>query len=118
MNNGNAIYIGEIVSERMLALGMDFNYILENSFIGEDVLRKILNNEIYLREIDNIDLDFLASTLYCTTEYFTDTKNRERNRLKLDDINTVKSNIVKAKIQCLMDDLVFLQGIYDKTIER
>ena len=42
MNNGNAIYIGEIVSERMLALGMDFNYILENSFIEEDVLRKIL----------------------------------------------------------------------------
>lgn len=112
------IYIGAIVSERMAALGMNFQKVLEDSFIEEEVLKGILNNELCLSEIDIVDQEFLASVIKCPIEYFSDSAIREKYRLGLDDKNTIKSNTVKAKIQCFMDDFDFINKIYEESLSK
>lgn len=105
------MFIGDIVAERMKALGMDFKQVLEYSLIEKDILKGIINNELSLSEISYTDLEFLASTIRCPVEYFLDEIIREKNRLTLDDKNTIQSNIVKANIQCLMEDFAFINKI-------
>lgn len=108
------VYIGDVVKARMDLFGFTLDRLNEESMLPLNLLEGIIENKISISQIDDFDLNVLASTLYCEPDYFVseDARNSDvvfasHNRGEC----THKSNLVKAKLQNFMKDLLFLKSI-------
>ncbi|EOU1743909.1 hypothetical protein [Clostridium perfringens] len=112
---GEKMFIGKMVLERMNALGMNAKEVSDNTLIDECVINEILEDKLSISEMDILDVEFLAESLYCTPEYFLDENIRKKDVLNSSlnrGRNSIKSNIIKAKIQVVMEDFGFMNDIY------
>ena len=108
------MYIGEILRERMELFGFDVEQLSEEALVEKSLINNILNNKIDVEEIDEIDLEFIARTLYTTSNYFLDKNERDKDMLNVSlnrGISDKKTNIIKAKLQQFANDFVFIKEI-------
>lgn len=107
-------YIGSELQDRMNLLGIDISTLSEMTFIDEEVISSIINNESAYEEIDEYDLSLICSALHCDVQYFIDVDIRNCDLL-ISTMNrgkdSVKSRNVKAKIQDFMNDFAFLNEV-------
>lgn len=107
-------YIGSELQDRMNLLGIDISTLSEITFIDEEVISGIINNESAYEEIDEFDLSLICSALHCDVQYFIDSDVRNCDLL-ISTMNrgkdTVKSRNVKAKIQDFMNDFAFVNEV-------
>ena len=107
--------LGNLIKGRMELFNMDMASLSTASFVDIETLRHILADDLE-EEIDEFDINMIASSLYCTPEYFRDDGVRARdivtNSLNRGIENT-KSIFSKAKIQNLVRDFVFIQEIME-----
>lgn len=108
------LYIGSDVQDRMNLLGLNVEELADKTFLEENVVNAILNNEIALEEIDEFDLSLICSVLHCRENFFTDVSVKEKDLL-LASMNrgadNEKSMNVKAKIQDFMNDFAFVTDV-------
>lgn len=107
-------YIGSELQDRMNLLGIDVSTLSEITFIDEEVISSIINNESAYEEIDEFDLSLICSVLHCDVQYFLDGDVRNCDLL-ISTMNrgkdSVKSRNVKAKIQDFMNDFAFVNEV-------
>ena len=107
-------YIGNELRDRMNLLGMDISSLSEITFMDEDSLEAILDDEIAYEEIDAFDLSLICSALHCDALYFVDSEVKKEDLL-VSTMNrgkdSVKSKNVKAKIQDFVNDFAFVNKI-------
>lgn len=107
--------LGGLVKERMELFNMDVASLSAESFVDIETLHRILADD--LEEIDEFDINMIASSLFCTPEYFYDAGVRAMdivtNSLNRGIENT-KSILSKAKIQNFVRDFVFIQEIMER----
>ena len=65
-------YIGNELRERMNILKIDCSTLSKESFVDENIIRKLINNKLAYEEIDVFDLELLCNSLHCDTRYFID----------------------------------------------
>lgn len=110
---GKSMLFGDIVKERLKCLGMTFDDLIEVSMLDKDLCESICENRLSSTDLDEFDLSVLSSTLYCDPNYFTDENIRNKDVVfcscnRGDD--TPQSNLIKAKLQSYMRDLLFVKG--------
>lgn len=113
---GENMYIGDVLKQRIDALGLNLDILSENTFIDESFLSKILCNEIKICDIENVDLDIISQALYCTPEYFYSEEARKKdivNAALNRGFSDVRSNMVKAKLQSFADDFFYLGELFN-----
>ena len=107
-------YIGSELQDRMNLLGIDISTLSEMTFMDEDVISDIINNESAYEDIDEFDLSLLCNALHCDARYFVDGEVRNKDLL-ISTMNrgkdTIKSKHVKAKIQDFMNDYAFVNEV-------
>ncbi|MBU3089826.1 hypothetical protein KPL42_15175 [Clostridium gasigenes] len=115
---GENMYIGILIKERMKALGISKDELVENSFVDEEIIDKLLDNKQSISEIDVMDMEFISETLYCKLDYFLDENVRKKDVLN-NSLNrgskSIKSNNVKVKIQDVMENFEMLYTIYEES---
>ena len=104
---------GDIVKERLNSLGMTFDDLVEISMLDKDLCEKICENRISPTDLDEFDLNVLSNALYCASDYFISETARNKDVVfrscnRGDD--THQSNLIKAKLQSFMRDLLFVKG--------
>jgi hypothetical protein len=108
--------LGNLVKERMELFNMDMNLLSNESFVDIETLQHILSDDLE-GEVDEFDINMIASSLYCTPEYFKDAGVRARdivtNSLNR-GLDNSKSILSKAKIQNFVRDFVFIQEIIER----
>ena len=108
--------IGCLVKERMDLLDMDITSLSDESFVDIEILQHILVDDSE-EQIDEFDMNMIASSLYCTPEYFTNADVRAKdivtNSLNRGADNS-RSILRKAKIQNFVRDFVFIQEIIER----
>lgn len=106
-------YIGNELQHRMTLLGITETELAEITFLDEDLIRKILNNTVAQKEIEEFDFDLICSALHCDTKYFTDAAIREKDLLfsMRNSKDTAKSNKIKANIQQFVQDYAFINSV-------
>lgn len=108
------MYIGNILKERMECLGVSISTLAEDAFLDEDIVSNIINNKISLQEIDELDLEFISSSLYCDVDYFKCSESRNKDIIHASmnrGICDPKTNIVKGRLQRFVEDFIFLEDI-------
>ena len=108
------LYIGKEVQDRMELLGLTVKEVADKTFLEEDVVAAIINNEISLENIEEFDFSLLCSVLHCQEDFFTDSEARERDLLSASmnrGLDDKKSMNVKAKLQEFMNDFAFVTDI-------
>lgn len=107
-------YIGRELQDRMNLLGIDVSTLSEMTFIDRDVIEDILNGNLAYEDIDEFDMALICNALHCDEFYFVDRRTRE-NDLLISTMNrgkdSIKSRIVKAKIQDFMNDYAFVNEV-------
>ena len=107
-------YIGSELQDRMNLLGIDVSTLSEITFIDEEIINGIINNESAYEEIDEFDLSLICSALHCDAQYFIDDDIKNCDLL-ISTMNrgkdSVKSRNVKAKIQDFMNDYAFVNEV-------
>lgn len=107
-------YIGSELQDRMNLLGIDVSTLSEMTFMDEEVINDIINNESAFEEIDEFDLSLICSALHCDAQYFVDGEVRNRDLL-ISTMNrgkeTIKSKNVKARIQDFINDYAFVKDV-------
>lgn len=111
---GRKMGIGYLLDERMKCLEFSVEKLSEVSLVEEDVIKDIINRDLSVDDIDELDLDFLSQALFCTPQYFYDSKVREKDVinhcLNRGESNT-KANLIKVKLQQFANDFEFLLEI-------
>ena len=90
------LYIGKDVQDRMDILGLTVKEIADKTFLEEDVITAIINNQAPLEEIEEFDFSLLCSVLHCREDFFTNPQ-------------------VKAKLQDFMNDFAFVTEVLSET---
>lgn len=107
-------YIGSELLDRMNLLGVDISTLSDMTFMDEDTITGIINNELAYEDIDAFDLSMICSALHCDSGYFIDSEIKNKDLL-VSTMNrgkdTVKSKNVKAKIQDFMNDYAFVNEV-------
>ena len=107
-------YIGSELQDRMNLLGIDVSTLSEMTFMDEEVINDIIDNESAFEEIDEFDLSLICSALHCDAQYFVDGEVRNRDLL-ISTMNrgkeTIKSKNVKARIQDFINDYAFVKDV-------
>lgn len=108
------MFIGTILKARMATFGLDIPALAEETFVEQHVIENLVNDMLPLGNMDSFDLDMICSALYCTVEYFNNEEVRQKDMVA-NSLNrgndTVKSSLVKARIQNFMDDFIFSQEL-------
>ena len=106
--------LGYLVKERMGLFDFNIKALSEQTFIEMETLASIIEEKTSINDIDEFDINMIASALYCTPEYFIDESIREKdiinNALNRGADNNV-SILIKGKIQNFVRDFIFIQGI-------
>ncbi len=112
--NGMSHYIGKEFSSRMDSLGLNSSSLADMTFMSKESINRIINDEIVYEDIDEFDMSLICNVLHCDPLFFVDEDVR-KNDLLYSTMNrgedTVKSRIVKAKIQDYMNDFSFLERV-------
>ena len=107
-------YIGSELQDRMNMLGISVSTLSDMTFVDEEIINDIINNKSAFEEIDEFDFFLICSALHCDARYFVDGEVRNRDLL-ISTMNrgkdSVKSKIVKAKIQDFMNDFAFVNEV-------
>ena len=107
-------YIGSELQDRMNLLGIDVSTLAQITFMDEETISDIIENRLSYEDVDEFDMSLICSALHCDTQYFTDGEVRNKDLL-ISTMNrgkdSVKSKIVKAKIQDFMKDFAFVNEI-------
>ena len=107
-------YIGNELRKRMNIFNMDCSTLSKESFVDEDVIKKLIANKLTYEEIDTFDLELLCNSLHCDTRYFIDNDVKRRD-LVFSTTNKAKDTLVsikvKAKIQDFLNDYIFMKNI-------
>lgn len=107
-------YIGSELLDRMNLLGINVSTLSEVTFMEEKIIRDIIEDRLSYEDVDEFDMSLICSALHCDTQYFTDGEVRNKDLL-ISTMNrgkdSVKSKIVKAKIQDFMKDFAFVNEI-------
>lgn len=117
MNTLSRTYIGDLLKQRMKALGIEIDKLSNDSLVDKKIIEDLLINKISYEEIDQLDIDFIAQCLYCTSEYFIDEKVREKDIVYASikqGHNHIEENLVKGKIQQMGADFEFIRCIAEK----
>ncbi|PSL96324.1 hypothetical protein C6C12_19180, partial [Clostridium botulinum] len=111
---GDKVRAGVLLKERMECLNVSVNKLSDLSLVEEDIITNIIEQNLSVEDIDEMDLDFISQALYCTPEYFYDSKIREKdviNHCLNRGENNVRANLVKVKLQQFANDFEFLMTI-------
>jgi hypothetical protein len=106
------MFIGSILRERMDMLGFSSESLANNTMLEEQYIEDIMNDHIELENIDDFDSELLSNALFCDIYYFKDMSIRSKDVVFCSmnrGIDTVKSNLAKAKIQSYMRDLIWIK---------
>lgn len=107
-------YIGKVLSDRMDSLGINVSTLADMTFMDIDSITSIIEDKKYYEEIDEFDMSLISSALHCAPGFFVDSSVR-KNDLLFSTMNrgrdTVKSRVVKAKIQDFMNDYAFVSEV-------
>jgi hypothetical protein len=98
----------------MSSLGIDVPTLANMAFLDESFIDSIIDNEKEYDEIDEFDRSLISSVLHCKPEYFVDQSIQKKDILEStlnrgDD--TLKSRLVKVKIQDFMNDYAFVNEV-------
>lgn len=108
------MYIGEILKSRMNALDINIELLADKSFVDQELIEDILENNIDLENIDVFDLELISKSLYCNVDYFIDENVRNKDMIHSSmnrGSNDVKTNTVKGQLQVVASDFIFLRQI-------
>ena len=108
------LYMGKDIQERMNLFGLTVKEVADKTFLDEDVLIAIINNEIPLENIEEFDFSLLCGALHCQEDFFTNPEARVRDLVSASmnrGLDNEKSMNVKAKIQDFMNDYVFISEV-------
>lgn len=108
------LYIGKELQDRMDLLGLTVEEVADKTFLEEDVIMAIINNEMPLEDIDEFDFSLLCSVLHCQEDFFTNPEAREKDFLSASmnrGLDNEKPMNVKAKLQDFMNDFAFVTEI-------
>lgn len=112
------MYIGKLLKERMEMLNVTPADVVSQSFLDFNLLKKIMNDEIELENIDDFSLALLSGVLHCKPEYFSDSAVREKDLVyvaKNKKGETIKSMQTRAKIQTFVNDMGFVEEVQKET---
>lgn len=108
------LYIGDIMQERMMQLGLTAVDVADKTFLEEEMVKAIIDNEIEFGAIDPFDISLICNVLHCKVEFFTDDEAKNKDLL-FSSLNrgndNSKSNNVKVRIQDFINDFVFVTDI-------
>lgn len=113
------LYIGEDVQERMSLLGLTAKEMADKTFMEQEDIDAILNDNLALEEIDEFDISLICSVLHCKKEFFTDAAEKQKDLLMASmnrGLDNEKSMQVKAKIQDFMNDFVFVTEVLSEVV--
>lgn len=108
------LYIGKEVQDRMDLLGLTVKEVADKTFLEEDAVIAIINNEIPLEGVEEFDFSLLCSVLHCREDFFTNPEVREKDLLSASmnrGLDDKKSMNVKAKLQDFMNDFAFVTDV-------
>lgn len=108
------MFVGELVLERMQALGLDVQTLSKNSLVDEAVISQVISNTSSIDDLDEFDLDMICGVLYCSSDYFYSEEARRKDIIsgsfnRGDD--TPKSMKVKGNIQSFVNDFILMQDM-------
>ena len=112
------LYIGKELQDRMDLLGLTTEEVADETFLEEDAIKAIINNEISLEDIDEFAFLLLCSVLHCKEDFFTNPEAGEDflsasiNR----GLDNEKSMNVKVKLQEFMNDFAFVMEILSEVM--
>lgn len=112
------MYIGKLLKERIEMLNITPADIVNQSFLDTDLVRKILNDEIELEDIDYFSLSILCSVLHCKPEYFSEPGVREKDLVYVgrgQEFESSESMKVRANLQTFVEDFGFVQEVQKET---
>ncbi len=112
------MFIGNLLKERLEMLDMTPADVVNQSFLDMDLIRKILNDEIELENIDYFSLSILCNVLHCKPEYFSEPGIREKDLVyagKGQKYESPESMRVRANLQTFVNDFGFVQEVQKET---
>lgn len=108
------MYIGEEFSKRMQLFDLTPEKLADESLVSLSVINEIVSNRLVVEKIRQLDLDFLSSALYCDSNYFVSEKIRNKDIVNASlnrGSDTPKSNLIKAKLQSLVQDITHVDSL-------
>lgn len=106
--------LGEILKERMDLLSINSQELSNKVFMEEESLIKIIDGTMSLADIDEFDLDMIASALKTKKEYFYDESFRKSDFIISSHNRGAESKEsikVKLFLQEFIDNLLFIEEI-------
>lgn len=105
------MFIGALLKQRMSSLGYDMNRLSEESTVDVHVINGLLNNALSMRQVHEVDMDYICQVLMCEPVYFTDTNVRKQDMVFNSPTQEVKSNRAKANLMSFANDFTFIMEI-------
>lgn len=107
-------YIGKDLTSRMKSLGISADQLAKMTFIDDSIIESLMNDTYSYDDMDDFDKKLVCDALHCDEKYF-DSKKVKSYDLLFATMNrgndTVKSNLVKIKIQDYMRDYAFVEEL-------
>lgn len=104
--------ISSLLKERMDALGISKEKLVEDSMVESSVVEGLLTGELSVQEVDSTDMEFISSVLMCSVEYFINEEVRKQDLVYVAGTSDIKANTVMAQLQGFANDFAFLKEIH------
>lgn len=105
------MFIGALLKQRMSSLGYDMHRLSEESTVDVHVINGLLNNSLSMKQVYEVDMDYICQVLMCEPVYFTDANIRKQDMVYNSPIQEVKSNRAKANLMSFVNDFAFIMEI-------
>lgn len=102
------MFIGTLIKERLDQLDYSRDILDNHMLLDKDLVDKILDNQISLKDIPQYDLSVIANELYLSEFYFEDSSIRQKDLIN----NATPDSLQACKtIQAYLNDFVFLSSL-------
>ncbi|WP_260857412.1 hypothetical protein [Bacillus thuringiensis] len=105
------MFIGDTLKQRMLSLGYDMNRLSKESTVDIHIVNGLLNNALSIKQVHEVDMDYICQVLMCEPIYFTNPFIREKDMVYNSPKQEVKSNRVKANLISFTNDFSFIMEL-------
>ena len=108
------MYIGNFLQERIKMFGYSVDNFAEEVLMDKQDIQDIINDKVSFEELEPFDICVISNALFCTPRYFIDENERNKDLVyitKDNKGNTIKSNLVKGRLQKYIKDILFLHKV-------
>lgn len=105
------MFIGDTLKQRMLSLGYDMNRLSKESTVDIHIVNGLLKNALSIKQVHEVDMDYICQVLMCEPIYFTNSSIREKDMVYNSPKQEVKSNRIKANLISFASDFGFIMEL-------